>query len=141
MFLAFATTQEEHTNYGLTVSVIGGTVLPGPVQIWVSRYLLADSHCAVVSLISSHISLTLQQQEYSMFTRADGAGWIDLCGLDPNSQKSLHVLLDRDVSECMLVPIKRPDNHQLFLVVALVDKQEGLTFGSLDLQAVHQCFE
>lgn len=76
-----------------------------------------------------------------MFTSSDGAGWMDMGGLDPNSQKSLQVLLDQDVSECMLVPIKRPDNHQLVLVVALVDKQEGLTFGSLDLQAVHQCFE
>lgn len=61
--------------------------------------------------------------------------------MTPSSLRSLEDLLERDVSECMLVPIKRPDTHQLYLVVALVDKQEGLTFGSLDLQAVHQCFQ
>ena len=78
-----------------------------------------------------------------MFTISDedGAAWMDKGGLDPSSQSSLEGLLEREVSDCMLVPIKRPDNHQLFLVVALVDKQEGLAFGSLDLQAVHQCFQ
>lgn len=77
-----------------------------------------------------------------MFARSDGgASWMDKGGLDPNSQKSLEDLLQRDISECMLVPIKRPDNHQLFLVVVLVDKEKGLTFGSLDLQVVHQCFQ
>ncbi|KZS09939.1 putative cAMP and cAMP-inhibited cGMP 3',5'-cyclic phosphodiesterase 10A [Daphnia magna] len=118
VFHAFATsTQEEHLNHGLTVSVVGKTRLPGPVQIW--------------------------SQEYSRLMREDDdTVWIDKGGLDPNSQRSLEGLLDQALSDCMLVPIKRPDNHQFFLVVALVNKQEGHdAFGSLDLQAVHQCFQ
>lgn len=72
----------------------------------------------------------------------DGKFWIEKDGLDPNSQRSLEGLLDQALSDCMLVPIKRPDNHQFFLVVALVNKQEGHdAFGSPDLQAVHQCFQ
>ena len=72
----------------------------------------------------------------------DDTQWMDMGGLDPSSQGSLEGLLDQAVSDCMLVPIKRPDNHHFFLVVALVNKQEEHdAFGSLDLQAVHQCFQ
>lgn len=72
----------------------------------------------------------------------DDTQCMDMGGLDPSSQGSLEGLLDQAVSDCMLVPIKRPDNHHFFLVVALVNKQEeNDAFGSLDLQAVHQCFQ
>ena len=68
---------------------------------------------------------------------------VDLEALSPGAQSSLSNLLDqRIITNCMLVPIMRPGNHQqLSLVVALVDKQEGLAFNSFDLQTVHQCFE
>ncbi|XP_046438368.1 cGMP-dependent 3',5'-cyclic phosphodiesterase-like [Daphnia pulex] len=119
VFHAFAPpSHDEDPNYGLTVSVIGKTTLPGPVQIW--------------------------SQEYGKFMRLlnDDTFWMEKGGLDPSSQGSLEGLLDQAVSDCMLVPIKRPDNHHFFLVVALVNKQEEHdAFGSLDLQAVHQCFQ
>lgn len=65
-----------------------------------------------------------------------------LSQLSPSTFDTLKHVLSEEFENCMLIPITRPDNHQLSLVVALIDKQdEGIAFDSFDLQAVHQCFQ
>lgn len=43
VFLAFATSQEDPSNSCLTVSIVGETTLPQPVQIWVSQSELKEN--------------------------------------------------------------------------------------------------
>lgn len=66
--------------------------------------------------------------------------WLGKSGLSPGNLEALVFLLGGDFSDCMLVPVRRPDNHQLAVVVGLFDKQ-GAPFSQLDLQAINQCFQ
>lgn len=66
---------------------------------------------------------------------------MDEKALNQGAQTDLVSLLKQEVTNCMIVPITRPDNGQLFLVVTLINKQEGIIFDVVDLQAVKQCFQ
>lgn len=66
---------------------------------------------------------------------------MDKEGLSQGAQTELVNLLEREVTNCMLVPVTRPDNGQLFFIVALINKQNGIIFDVVDHQAVKQCFQ
>ena len=75
-----------------------------------------------------------------MFTNST---WLDKSALSPIGQGALDILLkEHEIKDCMIVPIKRPDNQQLSLVVALLNKQDTTTlFDSNDHKAILQCFQ
>ena len=66
---------------------------------------------------------------------------MDKEALSQGAQTELVSLLKREVTNCMLVPVTRPDTGQLFLIATLINKQDGIIFDVVDLQAVKLCFQ
>ena len=83
-----------------------------------------------------------QPKECDLFTNNRDITWLDRSALSPTDQEALDGLLgDLEIKDCMILPIRRPDNQQLSLVVTLINKQDDIPFDSNDHKAVIQCFQ
>jgi len=111
-FLAFA---PRNVQEGFDVDIVGAALLPEAAQIL--------------------------SQEWSLFTSSSKDTLVDKEALSLSAQMELAGLLEREITNCLLVPVTRPDSGQLFLVAALINKREGPIFDLLDLQVVNQCFQ
>ena len=76
-----------------------------------------------------------------MFTNMKESTPMSKDAINLSAQMELVRLLEQEITNCLFIPIIKPDNEKLFLVVALINKEEGLSFDLVDIQAVQLCFQ
>ena len=136
-FLAFAAKTSSNDYGSLTVNVVNETRLACPrpflvIKIWKSSF-------DTVRLLTGHrIHFQPITEFWEMFNQSQTTV-LDVESLSAAAQLSLNSLMNRRIADCLLVPFAPSENHQHSLLVALVDKQDGLSFNTVDLQAVHHC--